>query len=89
MKTEIVYSNKATKNLNNLNQSVAQRIVKKIKFYSEKNNLSIYATKLKPSSAGLFRFRIGDYRVIFEIDNKGNLTILTILTIKHRKDIYN
>jgi len=36
--------------------------------------------------ANLYRIRVGDYRVIYEI-NDGTITVL-VLTIGHRSDIY-
>lgn len=89
MKIQVVYTAKALKDLRKLDLPTARQIVKKIKFYTKKNNPLSYGKKLNPPFSDLFRFRVGDFRVIFEMDNKGNLTILTILTIKHRKDIYN
>lgn len=84
MKTRVVYTSRAEKELRLFDKKIAQKIIQKIGFYSGKDNLPKYAKKLKPPLDGLFRFRIGDYRVIFEVDGRGNLTILTILTIKHR-----
>jgi len=89
MKTEIVYTNKALKDIDKLDITTARQIVKKIGFYSKKDNPLLFAKKLKPPFDDLFRFRIGDYRVIFEVDNKGNMIILTVLTVKHRKDVYS
>lgn len=89
MKIKVVYTNKAIKELKKLDIVVAQKIVKKIGFYSKKDKPLSYAKKLKPPFDDLFRFRIGDYRVIFDMDNKGKLVVLTVLTVKHRKDIYN
>ncbi|MBU4349291.1 type II toxin-antitoxin system RelE/ParE family toxin [bacterium] len=34
----------------------------------------------------LYRIRIGDYRVIYQIDNTENA--LTIFYVRHRKDVY-
>ncbi|HBH00334.1 MAG: hypothetical protein A2W08_16310 [Candidatus Rokubacteria bacterium RBG_16_73_20] len=34
----------------------------------------------------LYRIRIGDYRVIYEIDH--NVRVVTIATIGHRRDVY-
>ena len=88
MKFRIIYTNNAVKDLNKLGVVVARQIVKKIKFYSTKGSLRAHAKRLKPPFDDLFRLRVGDYRVIFEMDRKGNLIILIILTIKHRKDVY-
>lgn len=89
MKTKVVYTNKAEKDLQVLGKEVAKRIIKKIGFYFQNEHPLKLAKKLNSPFGDLFRFRVGDYRVIFETDNHGNLIILTILTIKHRKDIYN
>ena len=43
-------------------------------------------TQLKGSSTGLRRIRVGNYRVIYEVQN-GVLVVL-VLRVGHRKDIY-
>jgi len=88
MKIEVVYSKDARKHLRGLDKKEALKIALKIKFYTEQENPIKQAKKLKPPLGDLYRFRVGDYRAIFEIDSKGNITILTILSIKHRKDLY-
>jgi mRNA interferase RelE/StbE len=40
--------------------------------------------KLKGEEA--FRIRVGDYRIIYEIDN--DKIIVTVVAVAHRKDIY-
>jgi mRNA interferase RelE/StbE len=42
--------------------------------------------KLKDSSEDLYRIRVGDYRIIYAIDD--GIRIVTIRRIGHRKDIY-
>lgn len=37
---------------------------------------------------GQYRFRIGDYRATFDLNEEGEITILYILSIKHRKNAY-
>lgn len=41
---------------------------------------------LKLSARGGWRIRVGDYRVIYEIDDRQK--IVTVLHIGHRRDIY-
>jgi mRNA interferase RelE/StbE len=43
-----------------------------------------YAEKLVDPRLGTYRFRIGDYRVVFDLE--GNEII--VLRVGHRKDIY-
>lgn len=42
---------------------------------------------LKGDFAGFYRFRTGDYRVLYTIDD--NAQIVSILTIKHRSEAYD
>ena len=42
--------------------------------------------KLKGEFDGIYRFRIGDYRLFYKIDNKK--VIIFILSLKPRKDSY-
>ncbi len=42
--------------------------------------------KLKGEFEGLYRYRIGDYRLFYKVDN--NKILVFIITLKHRKDSY-
>lgn len=84
-KTE--YTKKAQNDLRRLDYSISGRIVKKIDFFISQKEPLKFAKKLKMGTER-YRFRVGDYRVIFKIDERGNIKILMILRIKHRKDIY-
>jgi mRNA interferase RelE/StbE len=82
---EIVIKKKALKELNALPVSAIGRIVKAI------NNLAEIpqpegSKKLVGSTDNLFRIRIGDYRVVYSIDDK--VLIIEIRKIGHRKDVY-
>lgn len=88
MKIKIVYTKKSVRDLQKLEREVAQKIVKKIKYYTEQKDLFSFAKKLNPPFDDLFRFRIGEYRAVFEIDKNNKLTLLVILKVGHRKDVY-
>lgn len=83
-----VYTKKAFSDLSSLTKKDAKRVLEKIAYFCAQRNPLQYAKKLKDPKFGTYRFRIGDYRVIFDVDSKGQVQILLILTIKHRKDIY-
>ena len=73
---------KASKELENLEKSISERIKKKLRELStdpEKGE------RLKHSD--FWRLRIGEYRAIYEIDHKNENVI--ILFIGHRKDVYD
>ena len=84
----IIYSDKAIKDLSSLDRKVSKRIVRKVEEYGETPNPLSYAKALTGSFSGMYRYRVGDYRVLFEVDASGMVTILMILNLKHRKDVY-
>lgn len=86
---QIFYTQKARQDLHALEKSTAKRVIKKIHFFSLQKNPLSFAKKLTNSALGQYRFRIGDYRALFDVNKKGNVQILMILRIKHRKDIYD
>jgi mRNA interferase RelE/StbE len=65
-----------------LSASVQTRLKEKLLRYSQ--DPLRYAVKLSDSRIGGYRFRIGDYRVIFEIEHG----TLIVLAVGHRKEIY-
>jgi mRNA interferase RelE/StbE len=78
------FKKKAAKEIDKLPLQIRQRILKKLKFYSLQENPLRFAEKLKDYRFGEYRFRIGDYRVLFDVENHK----ITILKVGHRKNIY-
>jgi mRNA interferase RelE/StbE len=73
----------AQKQLNKLPNAIATRIEDKM-MGLEQDPRPPGCKKLKGRDA--YRIRIGDYRVIYEI-NDGQL-IVTVITVGHRKEVY-
>jgi mRNA interferase RelE/StbE len=75
----------ASRELARLDKPVGRRIVERINWLSKKLN-DIRPEPLKGDLIGLYKFRIGDYRVIYEIihDEK----TIVIHAIGHRREIY-
>ncbi len=86
---KVFYTDHARRDLKNIDFHIAQKIIKKIHFFSTQKNPLKFAKQLKNPLLGAYRFRIGDYRAIFDTNKKGNIIMLMILRIKQRKDIYN
>ena len=78
----IEWKEHALQNLEKLENSIARRIIKKVEELSE-NLFSKDIKKLKGGND--FRLRVGDYRVIFSIEQN----TIQILKVGHRKKIYN
>jgi len=80
----IVISKSVQKQIDNLPNDVAPRVIEKIQnLASEPRPDGI--VKLKGSD-NEYRIRIGDYRVRYEINDESQL--VQILQCKHRKDVY-
>ena len=82
MSFKLIYTNKAYKDIKKLDAIVKKRIGKKIEEYS-KNPLSS-SKRLTNSAIGSYRWRVGNYRVVFDIDKKN----IVILRVGHRREIY-
>jgi mRNA interferase RelE/StbE len=68
-----------------LSPAVQKRIIKKLEFYlSQADPLSFAKHIATPISTATYRFRIGDYRLIFDREVQGIL----ILRVGHRSEIY-
>ena len=77
------FTSKALKQIKKLDKGTQRKIIEKIKFYC-KEELFVRAEHLSDFKIGNYRFRIGSYRVVFDIDGK----MLTILKVGHRREIY-
>ena len=82
MKYNLVYTNRADKDIQKLSPEVKKRIGKTLLRY--KHDPHKYSETLRDPKIGSYRFRIGDYRVIFDIEGND----IVVLRAGHRKDIY-
>ena len=84
MKYSLVISDKAKVDIKSLDTVTQRRIVKKLKFFLDQENPLEYAKKLIDLTEGQYRWRIGPYRAIFDIQD---MTI-RLLRVQHRSVIY-
>lgn len=82
------YTERARRDLQQLDRKIAQRIVRKVRLLSSTENPLVFAAPLQGDFVRLYRFRIGDYRIIVKVTKEGAIMILLILRIGHRRDIY-
>ncbi len=79
---KVLLTQRALKDLDALEKQHRARIIKKLKEYGTKSHKG--TRKLENPKIGTHRLRIGDYRVVFDIDGDN----LVVLRIGHRKTIY-
>jgi mRNA interferase RelE/StbE len=84
MKFQIIWSESAAKELKKLDRTVARHIYKKVSQLCENPyNFDV----IKMVGDPYFRLRVGDYRVVFDIQN--DVLRILVLKVGHRKKIYN
>ena len=86
-KVAVFYTEHARKDLLTLEKSISKRVVIAVEKNTKENPLK-NAKALKGIFSGMYRYRVGDYRVIFENTEKKEIIVVAILRVKHRKDIY-
>jgi mRNA interferase RelE/StbE len=78
----LVYTLRAAKDIDRLDAGVKKRIGATLLRF--KDNPLQYAERLTDPELGGYRFRIGDYRVIFDMESND----IVVLRVGHRKEIY-
>jgi mRNA interferase RelE/StbE len=80
----IVFAGSSKKDLDKLDSVTRKRIAKKLQYFLVQDDPLVYARHLVNSKIGNYRFRVGHYRIAFDVDGD----TLQVISIKHRKDIY-
>ncbi|MBI2023914.1 type II toxin-antitoxin system RelE/ParE family toxin [Candidatus Giovannonibacteria bacterium] len=81
---KVFFTNRAKKDWLKLDRKVRDQIRAKLEYFISQKNPLRYSEQLKDSQFGQFRFRIGDYRIIFDVSGDN----IFVLRLGHRKDIY-
>ncbi len=85
MAYNVIWHEGTLKDLKKLNRTSVKKIVAKVKNYLIQDPVKL-GTPLKGNLKGLYRYRIGEYRAIYVIDQAEKKII--ILKINHRRKIY-
>jgi len=80
---QIIWSESAAKELKKIYETFAKRIFKKV---SELSENPYHSDVTKIIGDPYFRLRVGDYRVIFDIQN--DMLRILLLKVGHRKKVY-
>ncbi|MCX5919219.1 MAG: type II toxin-antitoxin system RelE/ParE family toxin [Deltaproteobacteria bacterium] len=82
MSYDLVYTQRSIRDIEKLDPKIKKRLGKVLLRYKEEPLR--FAEKLSDSKLGTYRFRIGDYRIIFDIEDNE----IVVLRVGHRKEIY-
>ncbi len=82
---QVEYRPEADNDLSQLDKPIRERIIERVHWLA-KNFEEIRPEVLGGKYKGLYKLRVGDWRVIYEI--KHSQKIIVVYTIGHRKEIY-
>lgn len=83
---QIRLSERAEQVLRKLDKVIAKRIVRRLRWLAE-NVAEIVHQALKGQFSDYFRLRVGDYRIMYQLDHEQRLILVE--EIGHRSDIYD
>jgi mRNA interferase RelE/StbE len=78
----LVYTQRAVRDIDRLDVGAKKRIGATLLRF--KDNPLQHAERLTDPELGGYRFRIGDYRVVFDVEGND----IVVLRVGHRKEIY-
>lgn len=78
------FTKRADRQLCKLPLSIQRRIVTKIKYYVETGDPLHFATVVGGTAGRVYRFRVGDYRVIFDWEDDK----IVVTEVGHRDSVY-
>jgi mRNA interferase RelE/StbE len=81
----VVFISQSEENLAKLDKQIAQRILKKIRWLAE-NLETLTPEPLTGQFQGVYKLRVGDYRVLYTLEDDQNLIVIRL--IKHRREVY-
>lgn len=84
MTYQIEFVSSAAKEFRTLEPSIKRRVAATIDILSQ-NPRPVGVRKLR-GHHNLYRIRVGDYRIVYEIDD--HIKVLWITRIRHRRDVY-
>lgn len=86
MAWKIEVGEKAAKDLRKAGDNAAKRIAKTMREVAALDDPRLRGEALTGTLAGLWRYRVGDWRVIVSFDN-GRMIIL-VIEVGHRREVY-
>ena len=79
---EIAFTPAAWRDWKKLPQKIQTRLEVKLRLYAR--DPLRHAVKLSGPPIGQYRFRVGDYRIVFDLTE----STIVVLAVGHRRDIY-
>lgn len=82
----VKFTKRALKELNQLPKDARNSVIESLELLQVNPYAEILQVKKLRGQRNLYRIRIGNYRVIYEI--YGGMLVIIVVRIGHRKDVY-
>lgn len=82
------YTEDALCDLQYLGKRVAGRVVNKVEEYCRADKPLSFAKRLQGPWSACYRFRVGEFRIIFKHLPSGGVQIIQIVKVAARRDLY-
>ena len=86
MTYQVKFSRRAEKDLHSLPQDAAWKILDSLELLRINPFAEILQFKKLKTNQSLYRIRIGNYRMIYEV--KAGILVIVVIRVGHRKDVY-
>lgn len=74
------------RSMRKLDRQIAKRIVAKLREISQLEDPRIMGKGLTENKSGLWRYRVGDYRIVVDIED--DVLIILVVDVDHRSRVY-
>lgn len=81
---QLLYKKPAAKDIQKLPKQVQKRLKAKLEWFIEQDEPLQFASVLTKPSDAQYRFRVGSYRVLFDVEGNN----IVILYVQHRREVY-
>jgi mRNA interferase RelE/StbE len=84
MAYQLVYKKPAVKEIQKLPEQIKKRLKAKLEWFANQSDPREFSKPLTKPADAQYRFRIGNYRVLFDIEDEK----IVVLYIQHRREVY-
>lgn len=81
---QLKYTKNAVNTIQKLPPQIKKRLGRKLLWFSEQPNMLSFAKPLVKPADAQYRFRVGDYRILFDLEGED----IVVLHVQHRKEVY-
>lgn len=86
MAWQVRFSKEADKALRKLDRQVSARILDELEEVSRLDDPRSRGKALVGNLSGLWRYRVGDYRVVCDIED--GVMLIAVIDVAHRREVY-